>query len=222
MVFHLNFLQRWAKRSEEQAQLESLSNKSFHSSFYHSQYEGYSERYILDKKGRKKIERIYTGRYYRPEQTKGQLRLSAFLRVILFVAGLALFLLGSVQQTLCNLTVYVAVLQALTVPLLFWFLMGLVNRLTLSGDLKIPDYNHSVRRLKRASLFLSICLFALAAAALIAACVAGDGFDTPSALCAGLFLASGLVFLGLNRMETCIRYQVIDNMDPEPEGSVQL
>lgn len=218
----MGFLKRMAQRSEEQARLEGLSNKAFHSRFYHDQYEGYSERYVLQKNGKKKIERIYTGSYYQPEQTDKQVRASNLLRVVLFVVGVTLFLVGASRTAACNFTVYVTALQAVSVVFLFWLLMGLLSRLTVSGPLKQPDYKHAVVRTARASLLSCIGLFAAAAAALAAAFLAGEGFDRPSVLCAVLFLAAGAVFLGWNRFEAAIKYRVIDNSAPEPEGSIQL
>lgn len=218
----MGFLKRMAQRSEEQARLEGLSNKAFHSRFYHDQYEGYSERYVLDKNGKKKIERIYTGSYYQPEQTDKGLRASNLLRVALFIVGVALFLVGASRPVVCNTTFYVTILQAVTVVFLFWLLMGLLSRLTVSGALKLPDYKHAVVRTTRASLLSCISLFAAAVAALVSAFLAGEGFDLPSALCAVLFLAAGAVFLVWNRFEAGIKYRVIDNSDPEPEGSIQL
>lgn len=210
-----------AKRSDEQARLESLSNKSWHSTFYHSQFEGYSERYELDEHGKKKLIRVYTGEYYRPAQEPSRRRLLAALRAVLFLAGAALFITGAALPAVCNGTFYVTIFQALTVVCLAFVLMGLCNLLTVRGDFTIPTFSHGPARLKRWSLLGALTLFAAALAAVIAA-FAGETFDARSLLSAGLFLAAGACLLGLNRMESSVRYDYIENPVAEPDGSVQM
>lgn len=210
-----------AKRSDEQARLESLSNKSWHSTFYHSQFEGYSERYELDEHGKKKLIRVYTGEYYRPAQEPSRRRLLAALRAVLFLAGAALFITGAALPAVCNGTFYVTIFQALTVVCLAFVLMGLCNLLTVRGDFTIPAFSHGPARLKRWSLLGALTLFAAVLAAVIAA-FAGETFDARSLLSAGLFLAAGACLLGLNRMESSVRYDYIENPVAEPDGSVQM
>ena len=210
-----------ARRSDDQARLESLSNQSWHSTFYHSQFEGYSERYEWDEQGKKKLVRVYTGEYYRPAQTAAQRRLFSVLRVLLFLAGTALFLTGAAQPAVCNSVFYVTLFQALTVAALAFVLISLCSRLSVRGDFKIADYNHGVTRLKHSSLLGSLALFAAVFAA-VAAALTSESFDLRSLLSAGLFLAAGACLLGLNRLEASVRYDYIENLVVEPEGSVQM
>lgn len=210
-----------AKRSDEQARLESLSNKSWHSTFYHSQFEGYSEHYEWDEHGKKKLIRVYTGEYYRPAQTPSRRRAFSAVRVVLFLLGAGLFLAGSVLPAVCNSTFYVTIFQALTVVALAFVLMGLCNQLPVRGDFTIPAFTHGPARLKRWSLLGALALFAAVLAAVLAAFL-GVEFDPLSLLGAGLFLAAGLCLLGLNRLEASIRYDYIENPVAEPEGSVQM
>lgn len=210
-----------AKRSDEQARLESLSNKSWHSTFYHSQFEGYSEHYELDEHGKKKLIRTYTGEYYRPVQEPSRRRLFAALRVVFFLAGTALFLVGAALPAVCNSVFYVTIFQALTVVCLAFVLMGLCNSLPVRGDFTIPAFSHGPARLKRWSLLGALALFAAVLAAVIAA-FSGETFDLCSLLSAGLFLAAGACLFGLNRLETSIRYDYIENPVAEPDGSVQM
>lgn len=210
-----------AKRSDEQARLESLSNKSWHSTFYHSQFEGYSEHYEWDEHGKKKLIRTYTGEYYRPAQTTSQRRRFLAARVILFLMGAALFITGAALPAMCNGTFYVTIFQALTVVCLAFVLMGLCNLLTVRGDFTIPAFSHGPARLKRWSLLGALALFAAVLTAVIAA-FAGETFDVRSLLSAGLFLAAGACLLGLNRLEASVRYDYIENPVAEPDGSVQM
>lgn len=210
-----------AKRSDEQARLESLSNKSWHSTFYHSQFEGYSEHYKLDEHGKKKLIRTYTGEYYRPAQEPSRRRWFAILRVVLFLMGAALFIAGAALPAVCNSVFYVTIFQALTVVCLAFVLMGLCSFLTVRGDFTIPSFSHGPARLKRWSLLGALTQFAALFAAVIAA-FSGESFDARSLLSAGLFLAAGLCLLGLNRLEASIRYDYIENPVAEPDGSVQM
>lgn len=210
-----------AKRSDEQARLESLSNKSWHSTFYHSQFEGYSEHYEWDEHGKKKLIRTYTGEYYRPAQTPSQRRFFSAARVVLFLAGTALFILGAALPAVCNSVFYVTIFQALTVAALAFVLMGLFSHLLVRGDFTIPAFSHGPARLKRWSLLGSLALFAAALAAVIAA-FSGETFDGRSLFAAGLLLAAGACLLGLNRLEASVRYDYIENPVAEPDGSVQM
>lgn len=210
-----------AKRSDEQARLESLSNKSWHSTFYHSQFEGYSEHYEWDEHGKKKLIRVYTGEYYRPVQALTQRRWFTALRVVLFLIGTALFIVGAALPAVCNGVFYVTIFQALTVVCLAFVLMGLCSMLTVRGDFTIPTFSHGPARLKRWSLLGALTLFAALLAAVIAA-FSGQPFDARSLLSAGLFLAAGLCLLGLNRLEAAVRYDYIENPVAEPDGSVQM
>lgn len=210
-----------AKRSDEQARLESLSNKSWHSTFYHSQFEGYSEHYEWDEHGKKKLIRVYTGEYYRPVLEPSRRRRFAALRVVLFLAGTALFITGAALPAVCNGVFYVTIFQALTVVCLAFVLMGLCNLLLVRGDFTIPSFAHGPARLKRWSLLGSLTLFAAALAAVLAAFL-GEAFDMRSLFSAGLLLAAGACLLGLNRLESSIRYDYIENPVAEPDGSVQM
>lgn len=210
-----------AKRSDEQARLESLSNKSWHSTFYHSQFEGYSEHYELDEHGKKKLIRTYTSEYYRPAQERSRRRLFAALRAVFFLAGTVLFLTGAALPAVCNSVFYVTIFQALTVVCLAFVLMGLCNFLTVRGDFTVPAFSHGPARLKRWSLLGTLALFAAALAAVFAALL-GEVFDLRSLLSAGLFLAAGACLLGLNRLEVAVRYDYIENPVAEPDGSVQM
>ncbi len=201
--------------------MESLSNKSWHSTFYHSQFEGYSEHYEWDEQGKKKLVRTYTGEYYRPELTSARRRLFSVLRIILFLAGTALFITGAALPAVCNGTFYVTIFQALTVITLAFILMGLCNLLTVRGDFTIPAFTHGPARLKRWSLLGAIALLAATLTALLSAFL-GTQTDLRSLFSAGLFLAAGLCLFGINRLECSFRYDYIENTTAEPDGSVQM
>lgn len=218
----LDFIERMLRRSDEQARLEGFSNKSWHSSFYHKQYEGYSEYYEYDENGKKRLRRVYTGAYYHAALTTGRRRLISALRVMLLAAAVVLFLIGASRQAVCNTKIYVTIFQALAVLTLVWALSGVIGGLYMPEKMKIGDYKKTSVRVCRASLCSSLCLFAAAAAALVSAVLADGGFNVYCALCAALFLAAGGAMLVLNRMEAGIEYQVIDNDTPEPLGSIQI
>lgn len=210
-----------AKRSDEQARLESLSNKSWHSSFYHSQFEGYSEHYEWDEHGKKKLIRVYTGEYYRPALTPAQRKWFAILYILLFFIGTALFITGAALSAVCNGTFYVTIFQALTVVALAFVLMGLCNYLSVRGDFTIPVFTHGPARLKRWSLLGALTLFAATLAAVLSAFL-GVQFDLRSLFSAGLFLAAGLCLFGIHGLESSFHYDYIENTITEPEGSVQM
>ena len=220
-MISLNYFQKMAKRSDEQARLESLSNKSWHSTFYHSQFEGYSEHYEWDEHGKKKLIRTYTGEYYRPALDTSRRRNYMAARIVLFLIGTASFIVGAALPAVCNGVFWVTLFQALTVVCLAFVLTGLCNLLTTRGDYTIPAFNHGPARLKRFSLLGALTQFAAVLGSVITA-LGASLFDARSLLSAALFLFAGGCLLGLNRLEVSVRYDYIDNPVTEPDGSVQM
>lgn len=218
----MKFFDKMLRRNDEQARLEGMSNKAWHSTFYHSQYEGYSEYYAYDEQGKKHLRRVYTAAYYRADQTKQQRLRHTVLLMLLLIGTVILFLLGASMQAACNTTLYVNIFQALLVLTLVWTLSGVAGEFFVPVDMTIGQFRKTVMRVRRASLCSSVCLFACAVAAIVAAVVESSGIDGKSLLCAALFLCAGGVMIGMNRVEAGPEILVIDNPTEEPPGSIQI
>ncbi len=208
------------KKSDIQANRQTPSNKPWHSRFYHKQFEGYTEFYQLDENGKKKLLRVYTAPYYRPNLTKTRQRVFLLIRFILILVGIVFFYFGATQHAVCNMTAYSAIFQALSIPPICWSFFGFYAHLSVSGDMKIGEYKRAAVRTRKASLAGTVFLFAGAAAALLAGFFSAAQFDTRSALCALLYLLSGSAFFALNRLEKSVNYQIIDNPAQDPTSDI--
>lgn len=204
------------KKNDIQANRMTPSNKAWHSRSYHKYFEGYSEYYQLDKNGRKKLCRVYMGPLYRPLLTKRKHRALLLIRFILFFIGAALFFLGAIQPAVCNITIYSALFQALSVLPVCWTFFGIWSYLSVSGDLKIGEYKRAAVRSKKASLISALFLLAGAVASLLASFLSASQFDARSAFCALLYFLSGSTFFALNRLETSVKYEVIEPSAQSP------
>lgn len=206
----MDFMEMFFKKHDIQANRMTPANKPWHSRSYHKYFEGYSEHYQLDEKGRKKICRVYTGPLYCPRLSQKRRRALLLARFALFAAGAALFLIGSFQPAVCNLTFYSAIFQALSVLPVFWTFLGIWAHLSAPGELKIGEYKRSAVRLKKASAVSAVFLLAGATAALLAGFLAAAKFDACSGLCAALFFLSAAMFFALNRLESGVKYDVTE------------
>lgn len=207
---NMDFMELFFKKHDIQASRMTPANKPWHSRSYHKYFEGYSEHYQLDEKGRRKICRVYTGPLYRPQLSQKRRRALLLIRFVLFAAGAALFLIGAFQPAVCNLTFYSAIFQALSVLPVFWSFLGIWAHLSAPGDLKIGEYKRSAVRLRKASAVSAAFLLAGAAAAMLAGFLASSRFDARSGLCAALFFLSAAAFFALNRLEVSVKYDVTE------------
>jgi hypothetical protein len=190
---------------------------TWHSQAYHRFFEGYSE-VSVPKPNRKgyTIQRVYTGDYYRQDLTGGQRLLVRGLYVALFLCIAYLFISTAVLPVTSNATWYVVLTQAVSIPFLFWILIVLFNYLLAWRDLTIYGYRSSSQALQKATLGASLGMGVVALAILVFMFSNLSNDPLLELLCAGKYLAAGLLALLMNRVEKKVHYLIVPSQNRPP------
>jgi hypothetical protein len=192
---------------------------TWHSKAYHRFFEGYSEITVPEPNGKGyRIQRIYTGNYYRQDLMKGRRILLRVLYVALFLGAVYLFVSNAILPLSSNSTWYVVLTQVASIPFLFWTLIALFSYLPAERDMTINTYRSSSLSLKRATFGSAISLGVLALATLAFMFLNLSGNAMAEILCAGKYLAGGLLALSMNRLEKKVNYLKIPSQDTPPVG----
>lgn len=135
----------------------------FHSKTYHRYFEGWSEWYETDGKGKKKIRRVYTGVLHQldaPDPVRFRLRIAY---ILFYALALVLFLFAAFQPVGGNSAWYGALMTAVCIPTLVLTLVFLVSYLTAPREMTLYQYR-SVGALTKATLFgyLSLGAYSIA------------------------------------------------------------
>lgn len=218
-------LEKWKRRLAERAKAGKLRRTGgtpepapFHSRAYHRNFEGYTEVKTLDARGRSVIQRVYTGRYYEPDLAPFRRVTLRIFYLLFFLSGIALFLFCATRALPCNSVLYVALFQAIAIPLLIWCVYVLIFYIPSTGKLTIGEYKMR-KSLIRATQLTAACMWACAAATLFcffAAPISGV------LLCAGGFAVSGgLIFL-ISLFERNLEYTVTNGSAVSPEDGVEI
>ena len=152
-----------ARRAELE---EQLGSSRWHSSYYHRQFEDYTETSELSPSGRIRTRRVYVGPYFQAELSDRRWALQKWLYLLLIVVSFALYFGFAYPSTPANRTFYVTIFQAVALfgyIFLVWFSLG---RLFAPRLLERRKLREAVRDLHLASLLLSIALGCCALATL--------------------------------------------------------
>jgi len=194
-----------------------------HSKAYHRHFEGYSEVIVPKPDGKgTRIQRIYTGDYYRQDLPRRQRILIRLLYVALFLSIAFLYMSSASAPLAINSTWYVVLAQAVSLPFLVWILIALFFYLPAEQDMKIADYRGSSRALLKATKGSAICLGITVVAALAFIALNPSDALLRHLLCAGEYLFAGLIALAMHRTERKVRYSTIPNDTLPPEGSCEI
>jgi hypothetical protein len=189
----------------------------WHSKAYHRFFEGYSE-VIVPNTNRKvsKIQRIYTGNYYRQDLAKGQRILLRVLYVVLFLCSAYLFVSSATLPLASNSTWYVVLAQVVSVPFLFWIVIAFFFYLPADRDMTIDEYRSSSLALQKATLGYSVSLGIAAFATLVFMLLNLSDEPLAELLCAVKYIAGGLFALSINRIEKKVHYLIIPSQNKFP------
>lgn len=166
----------------------------FHSKGYHRYFEGYSECRELDKSGRVRIRRVYTGVYHAAELEDGQRKRIKALYCVLWLASLLLYLFVVTRPVGSNTCYYVTASEALSLAGLAWLAWSLFNYVTAGKRMTLGEYCYA-EAVKRSSRFTAVVQAATAAATLVYSVLSGgDGFLQGLLCFTGALLCAGLCF----------------------------
>jgi archaellum biogenesis protein FlaJ (TadC family) len=190
---------------------------TWHSKAYHRFFEGYSEITVPEPNGKGyRIQRIYTGNYYRQDLMKSRRTLLRILYVALFLGAVYLFVSSAVLPLASNSTWYVVLPQVVSIPFLFWILIAFFYYLPAKRDLTINGYRSSSLALQKATLGAAVSLGIAAFATLVFVQLNLSGEHSGELLCAVKYLAGGLLALSMNRIEKKVNYLIIPSQNKLP------
>jgi succinate dehydrogenase/fumarate reductase cytochrome b subunit len=196
---------------------------TWHSRAYHRFFEGYSEITVPKPNGKgTRIQRIYTGNYYRQNLIKGQRILLRGLYVALFLCMAYLFVSSASLPLASNSTWYVVLPQVISIPFLFWILIAFFSYLPAGVNMTIADYRNSSLSLQKATLGSAASLGLATFAILIFVLLNHPlGERSIELLCAIKYLAGGLLALSMNRIEKKVIYSIIPSQTKLSDDAIK-
>jgi hypothetical protein len=196
---------------------------AWHSNAYHRFFEWYSEITVPKANGKGyRIQRIYTGNYYRQDLSTGQRILLRGLYVALFLGVAYLFVSSASLPLPANSTWYVVLSQVVSVPFLFWILIAFLSYLPAERDLTIAEYRNSSPALQKATLGSAASLGLAAVAMLVFLLLNPSNKPLVELLCAVKYLAGGLIALSMNLVERKVVYSIVPSQNQLPETGVEI
>jgi hypothetical protein len=195
-----------------------------HSKAYHRHFEGYVEVSLPKSNGKgNRIERIYTGNYYRQDLVFRKRILIRIVFIVLFLFVAVLYVSSAIQPLIINSTWFVVLPQAGSLVFLVWIMIAFVFYLTVQQDMTIEDYRNSSRSLLKATFGSSISLGMAALATLVFIILNHSSGETLSVLvCSGKYFVGGLISLSMNLIERKVKYIIIPNQNKPPIDSFEI
>lgn len=210
----------WLDRQQKKEADAVRDRRGYKSSFYHKEFEGYSERLSADESGRLQIERTYIADYFAPRLTRKQEILHRSLYGLSFIAAVVLYVFAGLQDTASNYAVYVVIPVAVSLPALFFTVLALFNYLPL-GKLELPRMKKGPKRLRRAALVSGAALIAASVATLVYLLIHCPAADGRGILCAISYFAAGALMFAVFLVERRIIYDVVRN-ESNPDGAIVI
>lgn len=186
-----------------------------HSGGYHKFFEGYTEYYVVDARGRRRLERVYTGPYYRQALSPWKRAALRLLYTALYLAAQALYLFGAVRQEGLWYLVLPIALTALSAALL---LIALLYYLFAPVQMKLYLYKQSSVNLRRYAAACCIGLFLCAAAALAHMLCGAASAPLPVLS----FALGGVCMLTVLLIERRAPYLRVKNAAQAPPGGFEI
>jgi len=190
---------------------------------YHRHFDGYSEVAVPKRDGKgTRIERVYTGDYYRQDLIQHRRILIRLLYVALFLCAVALFVSNAILPLASNSTWYVALPQAGSVAFLFWILAAFYFYLPAQRDMTIATYRGSSLSLLKATRGAAVCLGLVALANLSFLMLNPSLEHLAELLGTAKYVICALMTLGINQVEKRVAYVSVPSQNRPPEGSVGI
>lgn len=210
------------QRLRSRAELDkSLLDHGWHSGAYRRHFEGYTELQTIDEKGKKHIQRVYTGDLYRQDIPDGKRAALRAVYVLLFLVMAALFVLCATREVSANSTWYVALSQFGVLVGLGWVLAGLIAGLAAHREMTVGEWKSSSVRLRRGTICAALTLELTAFLTLLNLFFRGDRMGVQLLGILGYFLAGGVAVV-MNRLEANLPYKITPSAAQAPEGGTEI
>lgn len=150
-----------------------MGDQGFHSWSYHRHFEDHEEKIRIDSRGKRRIERVYTGTCYRRAMSGTQDCMVKTGHLFLYVAAAILFLRAAAADVESNRMWYVFIPETADLLILLWLLKVMVFYLTAPKTLTIGEYRSDCRQLMLTSVAGAVSFGLTAAGLLYDAAVCG-------------------------------------------------
>lgn len=193
----------------EKSRRQTGTGKPHRSNSYLNYFEGYTEKQILDEKGkRKRIERIYTADYYRHAMTDGAWVKLKLLYVLLIAVCIALFFFCISRPLEANKIWFAAIIHGLTLICIGRIVWVLISYLSAGRRIKIGEYKASSAPLMGGCKFCWILMVAEATYFAVSVVLYKQAIYI---LYAFLFLLAGVAVALIGRLEKSVEYETVRN-----------
>lgn len=190
---------------------------------YHGYFEGYSEVAVPGRNGKgTRIQRVYTGDYFRQDLTAGQRTRIRLLYVVLFLSAVALYVSNAILPLASNSAWYVTLPQAASIVFLAWIIIAFYSYLPAKQDMTIAEYRSSSLALLKATRGSAISLGLVAVANLLFIALNPSNEPLRELLGAGKYVISAWMTLAINRIEKKVTYLSVPSQHQPPQDSVEI
>lgn len=184
--------------------------KSYRSSSFERQFEGYTHHVEISATGRKRVVHTYTGMYYEPEMSVPSMILRRIVYLLLYglsVAALVFYGSYGYQSQWSKLLVLpeMGILFSL-----IWTGLKLLFYVTAPRKMTVGEYKGSCLALKQSAKWVVVCWIVSACLLLLAALLSGEEISLwlPSLT---MLLAGCAADAGILLLEKRVRYSVLPN-----------
>lgn len=183
----------------------------YHSLSYHQHFEGYSERKVIDGRGKSRIQRIYTGPYYLQEENETCRTRKKIVLLSAFAGAAGLLFAASCTKTTLNSTALGAFLQLLDILCLMRILYALILRLAAPAKMDVGTWRGaSLPLIRWGRISFAVCAI-LSVFGLLYAVILQGGVQQPQLLCSAGFILSGVCSWILSLTECRTQYKKVQN-----------
>lgn len=206
------------KANRANARLEQREQaSSWHSSYYHRYFEGWTEIPETRPSGRGvRIRRVYTGEYYKADMSRNERYAHKAVCALLVLLSVLLYARAALMELEANSVWYVVFPEVLALCGDIFLVLFLVSRLTSPELLKIREYREGTKNLKLAGLVQAVFLALTALNTVLHFFLSGG--ETAEIFAAILFLLAGAAAFGVHFLEKKVNYIRISNENAAMEG----
>lgn len=194
---------------------------SFHSRSYHKHFEGYTEYFETDLKGRPILKRVYTGVYHKAQLPEGKLLTLKIAYCALWLLSCGSLIFSATRFVPSNTLWYSAACQALSVASLCWMFWSLFNYVLSGKEMTLGEYRY-VNALKRSSRFSSFSLLTVTIARLISLPFHSGDFLKEELLCILAGFLSAVSCYAVYLRERLIIYDSYLSDKTAPQGGNEI
>ncbi|MCI2049533.1 MAG: hypothetical protein LKJ76_07420 [Lachnospiraceae bacterium] len=196
--------------------------KSWHSSYYHRFFEGYSEVKQKDEKGHEVILRIYTADYFQQDITDRQRMILRIQYVFACICAAACFIGGLITNVKSNTVTWIAFLGVVPVIGLIMLAAALAEYLLAPKKMKLYTKKSSSDAMQTALLVSMFGLLSCAVCKMIYMLMENRNDAFNESISAGLLVIAFLILFSMYKKEKSIHYTVIHNDTEIPENSSMM